>query len=162
MRLPTQAASSSPSPTYIAVFSALRGSLSSLHREVFILRARRSARLSRPPIYRSAGRWNEHRLQGRVQINIKLNYNDSVYQGGNTRGRARCICSRYSQWMARTLQTLARLVIFYAMYINTAMARMHALVSNGAFTGRAGMRVTRRRRRRRRRRRDADGTLVSR
>lgn len=25
--------------------------------------------------------WNEHRLQGRVQINIKLNYNDSVYRG---------------------------------------------------------------------------------
>lgn len=31
---------------------------------------------------------DEHRLQGRVQINIKLNYNDSVYREA-THGRAR-------------------------------------------------------------------------
>lgn len=31
--------------------------------------------------------WDEHRLQGRVQINIKLNYNDSVYRGA-THNRA--------------------------------------------------------------------------
>lgn len=69
--------------------------------------------------------WDEHRLQGRVQINIKLNYNDSVYQGA---AHSRALHRQPLFAMDGTNPATARLVIFYAMYINTAMPRGRVLV----------------------------------
>lgn len=68
---------------------------------------------------------NEHRLQGRVQINIKLNYNDSVYRGAtHSRALAAPAAAIRNGWHEPC--TTAPLVIFYAMYINTAMPRPRA------------------------------------
>lgn len=68
---------------------------------------------------------DEHRLQGRVQINIKLNYNDSVYRGA---AHSRALHRQPLFAMDGTNPATARLVIFYAMYINTAMPRGRVLV----------------------------------
>lgn len=83
---------------------------------------------------------DEHRLQGRVQINIKLNYNDSVYRGA---AHSRALHRQPLFAMDGTNPATARLVIFYAMYINTAMprgprARVHVFVSGRFYAAKSG------------------------
>lgn len=82
-------------------------------------------------VYLLLDRSREMSLQGRVQINIKLNYNDSVYRGA---AHSRAVHRQPLFAMDGTNPATARLVIFYAMYINTAIprgprARVHVFVS---------------------------------
>lgn len=73
---------------------------------------------------------NEHRLQGRVQINIKLNYNDSVYRGATHSRAPRQRQSLFA--MDGTNPATARLVIFYMQCTLTLPRRGRVLARSCA------------------------------